>query len=136
MFYDELRVGQSASFTKTVAEADLERFTELTGDLNPIHMDPAASPFGERIVHGMLTASLLCTVYGMQLPGAGAIQLDQRLRFKAPVRVGDTVTAHVEVIELCERNRVRVRSWCVRQDDIVVVEGEALLLAAARPPGT
>ena len=137
MYFDELSVGQRAQFTKTISETDLVIFTGITGDFNPVHVDAvaaASSPFGGRVVHGMLTASFLCAVYGMQLPGAGAIHLEQRLRFSAPVRVGDTVTAHVEVLELCEHRRVRVRSWCIRSDGTVVFEGEALLLAAARPP--
>ncbi len=136
MYYDELKVGQSASFTKTITETDLALFTGITGDFNPLHVDAvaaASSPFGGRIAHGMLSASLLCTVYGMYLPGPGAVHLDQQLRFKAPVRIGDTVTAHVEVVELCAKERVRVRSWCVKQDGVVVVDGEGLLIAAARP---
>lgn len=136
MYYDELEIGQTARFTKTVTETDLAMFVAITGDFNPVHVDAvaaAASPFGARIVHGMLSASLLCAVYGMQLPGPGAIHLDQTLAFRAPVRIGDTVTAHVEVIELLGNRKVRVRAWCTRQDDVLVVEGEALLLALARP---
>lgn len=136
MYYDELKVGQSACFSKTVTEADVVLFTGITGDFNPLHVDAVAAdagPFGGRIAHGMLSASLLCTVYGMHLPGPGAVHLEQQLRFKAPVRIGDTVTAHVEVVELCDRERVRVRSWCTRQDGTMVVDGEGLLIAAARP---
>jgi 3-hydroxybutyryl-CoA dehydratase len=81
----------------------------------------------------MLSASLLCGVYGMQLPGPGAVHLEQQIKFLAPVRIGDTVTAHVELIELCGRNRARMRSWCTRQDGVVVLEGEGLLLVPGRP---
>lgn len=136
MYYDELRVGQYASFSKTVSETDVTLFAGMTGDFNPLHVDAiaaAASPFKERIAHGMLSASLLCTVYGMYLPGPGAIHLEQQLRFRMPVRIGDTVTAHAEVIELCEKHRVRLRTWCTRQDDEIVIDGESLLLAARRP---
>jgi len=136
MYYDELKVGQTARFAKTVTETDLAFFIAITGDANPMHVDEvaaAASPFGTRIVHGMLSGSLLCGVYGMQLPGPGAIHLEQQIKFKAPVRIGDTVTAHVELIELCGRRRVRMRSWCTRQDDVVVLEGEGLLLVPERP---
>ena len=136
MYHDELVVGQVARFTKTITEADLAMFTAITGDFNPIHVDAvaaASTSFGSRIVHGLLTASLLCSVYGMQLPGQGAIQLDQQLRFTAPVRIGDTITAEVEVAEILERCRVRVKSRCIRQDGVTVVEGSALLIALARP---
>lgn len=136
MYHDELSVGQIARFSKTVTETDLAMFTAISGDFNPIHIDAvaaAATPFGSRIVHGLLTASLLCSVYGMQLPGPGAIQLDQQLRFTAPVRIGDTITAEVEVLEVLEKCRVRVRSRCIRQDGVVAVEGTALLIALARP---
>lgn len=138
MFYDELKVGQTACFAKTVTETDLAFFIAITGDANPMHVDEVAaaqSQFGTRIVHGMLSGSLLCGVYGMQLPGPGAIHLEQHIKFRAPVRIGDTVTAHVELIELCGRNRVRMRSWCTRQDDMLVLEGEGVLLVPARPVG-
>lgn len=135
MYYDELRVGQTARFSKTITEADILLFSAISGDHNPVHVDgvvAAESRFGERIAHGMLSASLLCGVYGTKLPGTGAVHLEQSLRFTAPVRIGDTVTALVEVVELRPKNRVRVRSQCIRQDGVVAIDGESLLLVPSR----
>ncbi|HEY7809907.1 MAG TPA: MaoC family dehydratase [Allosphingosinicella sp.] len=126
------KVGDRAQFSKTVTEADLTLFTGISGDFNPWHVDEVAASagrFGGRVVHGMLTSSLICTVLGMRLPGPGTIHLEQNLRFLAPVRPGDTVTAEVEVLELLEKGRVRLATRCTRQDGIVAVEGEALVIA-------
>ncbi|MBA3527256.1 MAG: MaoC family dehydratase [Pseudomonadota bacterium] len=128
----EYRVGQSAEFTKTITEADLTLFAGISGDFNPYHVDAVtaeASRFGGRVVHGMLTSSLICTVLGMRLPGPGTIHLEQQLRFLAPVRPGDTVTARVHVLEVLPRNRLRVRTECVLQDGTVAVDGLALVIA-------
>jgi 3-hydroxybutyryl-CoA dehydratase len=128
----ELRIGDNAEFTKTVTEVDLSLFTGISGDFNPYHVDEVAASsgrFGGRVVHGMLTSSFICTVLGMRLPGPGTIHLEQKLRFLAPVRPGDTITARVEVIELLPKNRARLKTECRRQDDVVVVEGEALVIA-------
>lgn len=135
MFYEDIYLGQRDRFSKTISETDVVLFAGLTGDFNPLHVDKvqaASGRFGERIAHGMLSASMLCTVYGMRLPGPGTIQLEQHLAFLAPVRIGDTVTAHVEVIELAAKGRVRLRSWCTRDDDVVVLDGEALMLVPSR----
>jgi len=127
-----IAVGDRADFTKTVTETDLTLFTGISGDFNPYHVDEVTSSgsrFGGRVVHGMLTSSFICTVLGMRLPGPGTIHLEQKLRFLAPVRPGDTVTAEVEVLELLPRNRVRLRTQCRKQDGTTVVEGEALVIA-------
>lgn len=126
------RVGESAEFTKTITEADLTLFTGISGDFNPYHVDEVSASktrFGGRVVHGMLTSSLICTVLGMKLPGPGTIHLEQQLRFLAPVRPGDTVTARVKVLEARPRNRLLLRTECVLQDGTVAVEGEALVIA-------
>lgn len=128
----ELEVGRSAEFTKTVTETDVILFAGITGDLNPAHIDQAwaeASPFGGRIAHGMLTASFVSTVLAMKLPGPGTIYLSQSLRFLAPVRIGETVTARVEVLELLPKKRVRLETTVTRHDGERVVEGEALVRA-------
>jgi 3-hydroxybutyryl-CoA dehydratase len=129
--FEELRVGQTAEFSKTVTEADVVLFAGITGDLNPVHVDEEAAkagPFGGRIAHGMLTASFLCPVLGLHLPGPGTIHLEQSLRFLAPVRIGDTVTARAEVTELLpERRRARLRTTCVNAQGVTVVEGVALV---------
>lgn len=131
----EMAVGQRARFSKTISEHDVYAFAGITGDFNPVHIDQVAaeaSPFGGRIAHGMLTASLISTVLGMHLPGPGAIYMSQSLRFLKPVFIGDTVTAEVEVAELLvEKNRVRLATRCVNQRDEVVAEGESILM-----PGT
>src|SRR5829696_5139484 len=107
----ELQVGQAAEFTKTVTETDVVMFAGITGDLNPAHIDQVwaeSSRFGGRIAHGMLSASFISTVLAMKLPGPGTIYLSQSLRFTGPVKIGDTVTARVEVAEVMPRRRVRL----------------------------
>ncbi len=129
---DQLNIGDRASISKQIAERDVIRFAELTGDINPIHMDKFYAEqtiFGERIAHGMLTASLISAVLGMKLPGPGNIYISQSLKFRAPVKFGDVIEAEVEVIEkIPERNRVRLRTTCRNQDDTVVLEGEAVVI--------
>lgn len=130
--FESLEVGQSARFSKTVTEADVILFAGITGDLNPAHVDEAAaqnSRFKGRIAHGMLSAAFISTVLGTRLPGPGAIYVGQTLRFTAPVRIGDTVTAEVTVRELePERRRARLETVCRTQNGEVVVEGEAEVL--------
>lgn len=132
MQFEELTVGQSAEFTKTVTEADVVLYAGITGDLNPAHIDEVsakAGQFGGRIAHGMLSAGLISAVLGMRLPGPGTIYLSQSLRFLRPVRIGDTVTARVEIAELIAAKRhVRLSTRCVNQDGKAVIDGEALVL--------
>jgi 3-hydroxybutyryl-CoA dehydratase len=136
MYFDEVAVGQVAEFRKTVTETDVVLFAGITGDFNPAHVDEvtaAASRFGGRIAHGMLSASFISTVLGTRLPGPGTIYLEQTLRFTAPARIGDTVAARVEVAELLPKGRVRLTTTVVNQDGVAVVEGQALVLVPARP---
>ena len=132
MSIDELAVGASAEYAKTVTEADVMAFAEVTGDFNPVHVDEAAaarSPFGGRIAHGMLAAGLISAVLAMKLPGPGTIYLGQTLRFTKPVRIGDTVTARVEVLEVIARKRrVRLATTCRNQSGELVLEGEATVM--------
>ncbi len=129
---DDLTPGRSARFSKTLTESDVVLFAGITGDLNPVHVDEVAaraSRFGGRVAHGMLTASLISTVLGMKLPGPGAVYLGQTLRFTAPVRIGDTVTATATVASVDrERRRVRLETICTNQAGEVVVKGEAEVL--------
>lgn len=129
---DDLTPGRSAHFSKTITESDVVLFAGITGDLNPVHVDEVAaraSRFEGRVAHGMLTASLISTVLGMKLPGPGAVYLGQTLRFTAPVRIGDTVTATATVASVDrERRRVRLETICTNQADEVVVKGEAEVL--------
>jgi 3-hydroxybutyryl-CoA dehydratase len=128
---NELEVGQTAQFSKTIAECDVYLYAGLTGDLNPAHINQAyaeQTAFRTRIAHGMLPAGFISAVLGNQLPGPGTIYVQQSLKFKAPVAMGDTITATVEVVEiLAEKKRVRLKTVCTNQQDTVVLEGEAIV---------
>lgn len=135
MRFEQLVVGQCAEFTKTITETDVVLYAGITGDMNPAHIDQGyaeRSRFGGRIAHGMLTAGFVSTVLGMKLPGPGAIYMAQTLRFTSPVRIGDTVTARAEVLELVrEKRRVRLGTTVVNQRAELVLEGEATVLFPA-----
>ncbi|MGG5818898.1 MaoC family dehydratase [Falsiroseomonas sp. HW251] len=134
-FFEDLRLGQKASFGKTVTEADVVLFAAVTGDTNPMHLNEEyarESFFGERIAHGMLAAGLITKVMGTQLPGPGTIYLSQSLRFRKPVKIGDTVTATVEITALNEEKaRVTLRTVCSVKGE-PVLEGEALVAVPSR----
>ena len=129
---EQLNIGDRASISKLITERDVIRFAELTGDINPIHMDKLYAEqtvFGERIAHGMLIASLISAVLGIKLPGPGNIYVSQSLKFRAPVKFGDIIEAEVEVVEkIPERNRVHLKTTCRNQDGTVVLEGEAIVI--------
>jgi 3-hydroxybutyryl-CoA dehydratase len=126
------KVGDSASLTKTFTENDVLTFAEISGDHNPIHIDPqfaASSQFGRQIVHGMLSAGLISAILGMQLPGPGCIYLKQELNFRAPVFFDDTVTATVTVTKVREdKPIITLATHCTNQDGILVLDGEAILM--------
>lgn len=136
---DELRVGDSAEMAKTVTETDIVLFAGVTGDLNPVHIDAVAaerSMFKGRIAHGILSAGFISAVIGMRLPGPGSIYLSQTLRFTKPVRIGDTITARVEVLEvITAKRRVRLATTCRNQQGETVVEGEAMVMIEGRESG-
>jgi 3-hydroxybutyryl-CoA dehydratase len=132
---DDLKPGMSESFTKTVSERDVTLFGEISGDMNPIHFDEAYAKttiFGGRIVHGALVLSYLSTVLGTKMPGPGAIFLSQTTSFKAPVRIGDTVTAVCTVREVFPARRRVIFDCICKVKDTVVVEGEATVMMPAR----
>lgn len=133
---EDLAVGMTAVFGKTISEADVTLFAGVSGDTNPLHLDAeyaAATRFEGRIVHGMLTASLISAVIATRLPGAGAIYLSQSLRFTAPVRIGDTVTARVTVAGVdAQRRRARLATVC-STGETVVIDGEAEIWVPSRP---
>ena len=135
-YIDDLKPGMSESFSKTVSERDVELFGEVSGDMNPVHFDEdyaKTTIFGGRIVHGVLVLSLLSTVLGTKMPGPGAIFLNQSTRFKAPVRIGETVTAVCTVREVFpSRRRVIFDCICKVLDKVVVV-GEATVMMPSRP---
>lgn len=128
---DELKVGDSAEFTKTVSESDIYLYAGVTGDVNPAHINEvyaAHTFFKTRIAHGMLLAGFISTVVGNRLPGPGTIYVRQELNFLAPVRIGDTVTARAEVVEVIkEKNRVKLKTTCLNQEGKTVVDGEAVV---------
>lgn len=130
--YSQLIVGEKAHFEKTIAESDVYMFAGITGDFNWAHINEEkakTTKFGGRIAHGMLVSSFISTTIGMELPGPGTIYLSQSVSFKAPVRIGDTIKAEVEVLEKLEKGRVRLKTICYNQRNEIVVEGEALVLA-------
>jgi 3-hydroxybutyryl-CoA dehydratase len=131
---DELVIGQSATYERTVSDQDIVRFAEVSGDDNPVHLDEefaSKTLFKGRIAHGMLGAGFISTVVGTRLPGYGSIYVSQSLRFRAPVRIGDTVitTATVKSIDK-ERKRVTMETTCAIGDKIVI-DGEAELMLTA-----
>ncbi|MHB1043451.1 MAG: MaoC family dehydratase [Eubacteriales bacterium] len=130
-FY-QIGVGDKARYSKIITESDVYLFAELTGDYNPVHINPeyaGKSIFGRPVAHGMITGGLISSVIGMKLPGPGAVYLSQVLKFRSPVFLGDTITAEVEVIEKVEgKNKVRLRTTCFNQEGKTVVEGEALVM--------
>lgn len=132
MTINEMSVGQSASFTKTVTETDVYMFAGISGDLNPAHVDEVSSSktmFKGRIAHGILGASFISAAIGMQLPGPGTIYMSQSLSFKAPVRIHDTVTATVTVKEIiAEKGRAILETKLTNQDGVDVITGEAMVM--------
>lgn len=132
---EDLQPGMSASIAKTVTEADIVLFAGVSTDINPVHLDEAfaqGTPFKGRIAHGMLSAGFISAALANKMPGPGTIYLGQTLKFKAPVRAGDTVVATVTVKEvLVEKKRAVLETVC-RVNDIVVIEGEATLLCTSR----
>lgn len=134
-YLEDLKVGMSASHAKTVTETDVVMFAGLTGDNNPVHCNEEfalQTRFKGRIAHGMFCAGLISCVAGTRLPGPGAVYVDQQLRFKAPVRIGDTVTAVCTIQEInMERKRVIMNTICTVQDK-VVVEGSATFMVSQR----
>ena len=134
-FFEDLSVGMTASYGKTVTEADILMYAGVSGDTNPLHLNrefAAQTPFGECIAHGMLSAGFISTVVGTKLPGPGGIYISQNLRFKAPVKVGDTVMARIEITELIpEKKRAMFKTQCLA-GDTVVIDGEAQIMVPSR----
>ena len=131
MRFDELTVGMTDEYSKTVTERDVMMFADITGDFNPVHVDEVAAAktrFGGRIAHGMLSAGLISAAIANKLPGPGSIYLGQTLKFTLPVRIGDRVTASIAVAEILTRRRVRLSTICTNQDGQKIIEGEATVM--------
>ncbi len=136
-YYEDLKAGMSAVYSKTITDADIVAFAGVSGDTNPLHLSKTfgeASMFEGCIAHGMLSASFISTLVGTKLPGPGSIYMGQSLKFMAPVRVGDTVIARASVRELNdEKNRIVLDTVCTVGDE-VVIEGEAMIKVPRRNP--
>ena len=130
-YLEDLTIGMESSYQKTITETDIDAFAALTGDTNPVHLDSeyaAITPFKARIAHGMLSAGLISTVLGTQLPGPGCIYLEQQIKFKAPVFIGDTLVAKVTVEDINQRrSRVSLKTQCFVNTKLVV-DGTASMM--------
>lgn len=133
----ELKVGERAEFAKTVSESDIYLYAGVTGDFNPAHTNEEYAKktfFRTRIAHGMMTAGFISTVMANHLPGPGTVYISQSVNFLAPVRIGDTVTTVAEVAELYpDKNRVRMKTYCLNQDGTKVLDGEAIVSPPKAP---
>lgn len=142
--YEEISVGQTANFSKQVEEQDIQMFSAVSGDVNPVHLDEefaAGTVFGGRIAHGMLTGAVISAALAMELPGPGTIYLGQTLRFTRPVKIGDQITAHLEVTDKRDDRKVITLDCTVsNQHGKMVASGEATVMASLekllidRPP--
>jgi 3-hydroxybutyryl-CoA dehydratase len=132
----ELKIGDFAQVSKTVTETDIGLIARVTGDFNPLHVDQRyaeKTKFKGRIAHGVLSIGFISNILGNLLPGPGTIYLSQEVKFLAPVRIGDTITAKVEVIELIsEKNRAKFKTTCTNQDGKEVVDGTAWVMPPKR----
>ncbi|WP_243290733.1 MaoC family dehydratase [Bacillus sp. FJAT-47783] len=130
--YAEIRIGDRASFSKTVSETDIYHFAGITGDFNSLHVDEEYAKrtfFKERIAHGILSAGFISTVLGMKMPGPNTIYLSQNLKFLAPVKIGDTVKAEVEVLKkIDDKHIIQLRTQVKNQRDELVIDGEATVM--------
>jgi 3-hydroxybutyryl-CoA dehydratase len=131
--YDEITIGQTASFSKLIEEQDIQLFATVSGDVNPVHLDAdfaASTPFKERIAHGMLTGAIVSAALAMELPGPGTIYLGQSLRFRLPVKIGDTVTVSLEVTDKRDDKKfVTLDCVATNQAGKVVASGTAEVMA-------
>lgn len=133
MTIQQIKIGDSATVQKTITETDVYMFAGITGDFNPAHVNEvyaSGTRFKKRIAHGILTSGLISTVLGMHLPGTGTIYLGQNLKFTAPTYIGDTIEAKAVVREIkAEKCIVVLDTTCTNQDGVVVVEGQATVMA-------
>ena len=135
-YFEDLEVGMTAVMSRTVTESDIVLFAGVTGDTNPVHLDQGFAEqtlFKGRIAHGVLAAVLISAVFGTKLPGAGCIYVDQNLKFRAPVKIGDTVVARVTIKELIPAKRRAIFDTRCLVGDRIVVEGDATLMIDRKP---
>ena len=131
--FDEITIGQSAEYSKAVTEADIQMFAAVSGDVNPLHLDPefaAGTRFGERIAHGMLTASFISAALAMELPGPGCIFMEQSLKFRLPVKIGDVITVKLTVTEMqARRKTLTLDCKAYNQHEKLVLTGTSVVIA-------
>lgn len=129
---NELQIGERATLTKTITDADIRLFAQLSGDANPLHLDEeyaSTTRFKHRIAHGHYVASMFSTILGTDTPGEGCIYLSQEMQYVAPVYLNDTITAVAEIMEKnVERNRVIISTIALNQDNQVVIKGQAIVM--------
>lgn len=130
--FDEIELGQTAEYIRTITEADIEKFADVSGDHNPVHMDEEFAKttlFKSRIAHGLLSASFISTILASKLPGPGTIYLSQELKFLRPVHIGDKIIVEVKVLEKdSERKRIILSTICTNQDGKKVIDGKATVM--------
>lgn len=135
-YFEDLQIGMEASMSRVVTEADIVAYAALSGDYNPVHLDPeyaAKTIFKERIAHGILSAGYISALFGMKLPGPGAIYISQSLNFKGPVKIDDRVESLIRLVELMpEKKRARFDCVCTVAGKPVLT-GEAIMMIPARP---
>lgn len=128
-----LTIGMRASRTKVITSEDIAAFAGVSGDNNPVHLDDTyaqSTRFGKRVAHGMLSVSIISAILGNDLPGHGTIYMSQTVSFKAPVFVGDEITALVELVKYREERRIATfRTTCTNQEGVLILDGEAVVLA-------
>jgi len=130
--YDELQIGQTASYSKEVGERDIQLFAAMSGDCNPLHLDEnfaKTTIFRQRIAHGMLSGALISAAVACELPGPGTVYLGQTLSFLKPVKLGDCLTVRLEVLEKLPKFRVKIATQVLNQNEEMVVDGVAEILA-------
>lgn len=134
-YFEDLTVGMTDEFSKTISESDIQVFADVSGDVNPVHLNPEFAKqtmFKGCIAHGILTASYISTVIGTRMPGPGCIYVSQNLKFKAPVRAGETVKAVCTITEMNEKRKfVEIQTQCF-VDDKMVVDGNATIMVPSR----
>ena len=132
MGFERFEIGMKAKTSKTITESDVIMFAGISTDINPVHLDEETAKdgiFGKRVAHGILVSGLISAVLGNKLPGPGSIYMGQDLKFLAPVYIGDTITAEVEIIDLIpEKSRIKLNTTCVNQDGKTVITGTALIM--------
>ena len=132
MAFEDFKIGMKAHTSKTITETEVILFAGVSTDINPVHLDEEAAKkgiFGKRVAHGILVSGLISAVLGNKLPGPGSIYMGQELKFLAPVFIGDTITAEVEIIDLVpEKCRIKLNTICTNQDGKVVISGTALIM--------